>query len=78
MAIIDLEDLTGNIELVAFPETYDNNSIHFEIDRILDVSAKIDRRNEQLQLICESVTDDLSALGVETLPTRTIHLDSGE
>lgn len=74
MAIIDLEDLTGNIELVAFPDTFDNNSLHFEVDRILDVTAKIDRRNEQLQLICESVTDDLSALGVQSAPTRTIHL----
>ena len=59
MAIIELEDLTGTIELVAFPDTYDANITMWEPDKIVEVSAKVDRRGEQLQLICEMVTDKL-------------------
>ncbi len=75
MAIIDFEDLTGNIELVVFPECYEASSLLFEVDQILDVAAKIDRRNDQLQLICDTATDDLSELGeVELFPFKTVHL----
>jgi DNA polymerase-3 subunit alpha len=75
MAVIDFEDLTGNIELVAFPDCYESFASNFEADQILDVVAKVDRRNEQLQLICESVTPDLTALGgQEPQPRATLHV----
>jgi DNA polymerase-3 subunit alpha len=74
MAVIDLEDLTGNIELVAFPDCLESYGSQFEVDSILEVTAKVDRRNEQLQLICESASADLSELGDEPLPRRTVHV----
>jgi DNA polymerase-3 subunit alpha len=74
MAVIDLEDLTGNIDLVAFPDCFESIGSQFEVDAILEVTAKIDRRNEQLQLICESATADLSAIGEEPVPCRTVHV----
>jgi DNA polymerase-3 subunit alpha len=75
MAVIDLEDLTGNIELVVFPDSYESNLSLLEEDSILDVTAKLDRRNEQIQLVFESASDDLSEFGeVEIESTRTVHL----
>jgi DNA polymerase-3 subunit alpha len=74
MAVIDFEDLSGNIELVAFPDCFETYGDRFEVDVILDVTAKVDRRNEQLQLICEAVADDLSELGEEPAPSRTVHV----
>lgn len=74
MAVVELEDLTGNIDLVAFPDAFEGYGSHFEPDQILDITAKVDLRNEKLQLICESVSADLSELGAEPEPTRTVHL----
>lgn len=74
MAVAELEDLTGNIDLVAFPDCFDGYGSLFEGDQILDIVAKIDRRNEQLQLICESATIDLSALGEDPIPAKTVHV----
>jgi DNA polymerase III subunit alpha len=62
MAIIDLEDLTGNIELVAFPDCYEQFAELWEPDEILDITAKVDRRNEQLQLICETATNEIKQI----------------
>jgi DNA polymerase-3 subunit alpha len=74
MAIIEFEDLTGSIELVAFPDTYEQFAEHWEPDRILEVTAKLDKRGEQLQLICESATTELSAIVALPAPSRTVHL----
>jgi DNA polymerase-3 subunit alpha len=74
MAVAEIEDLTGTIELVAFPACFEAIGSHLEPDHVLDITAKIDLRNEKLQLICETVTDDLSELGEEPEPSRTVHL----
>jgi DNA polymerase-3 subunit alpha len=74
MAIIELEDLTGSIELVAFPDCYDQLSEFWEADKILEVTAKVDRRGDQLQLICETATDDISLEAKKPLPQRTVHV----
>ncbi len=74
MAIIELEDLTGTIELVAFPDTYDANLAMWEPDKIVEVMAKVDRRSDKPQLICESVTDQLRILGVAAPPPCSVNL----
>lgn len=74
MAIVEFEDLTGSIELVAFPDTYEQFQEHWEPDRIIEVTAKIDKRGEQLQLICESATTELSAIVAIPALRRTVHL----
>jgi len=74
MAIVDFADLTGNVDLVAFPDTFESYCSCFEVDQILEVRAKVDRRNEQLQLVCESATQDLAELGVDATPSRTVHV----
>jgi DNA polymerase-3 subunit alpha len=59
MAIVELEDLTGSMELVAFPDTYERTSEIWVADAIVLVEAKLDRRGEALQLICEAATTEL-------------------
>jgi DNA polymerase-3 subunit alpha len=74
MAIVDLEDLTGNIELVAFPDCYDQNADCWVQDAIVEVTAKLERRGEQLQLVCDTVSVDISAVPPPEVPRRTLHL----
>lgn len=73
MAIIDLEDLSGNIELVAFPDCYDQYADLWEPDTIIDVTAKVDRRGEQLQLVCETVTTEIKQ-APKRIARRSVHV----
>lgn len=73
MAVAEVEDLTGTIELVVFPDLFERVGEALQPDAILEVSAKVDRRNEQVQLVCESLTAELS-MPVAELPVRTVHL----
>lgn len=74
MAVVELEDMTGSMELVAFPDIYDQYSEVLEPDRIVEVVAKLDKRGDQLQLICESASIELSAIVAPPSPARTVHL----
>jgi len=74
MAIVEFEDLSGSIELVAFPDSYEQYMAMWEIDKILEVTAKVDRRGEQLQLICESATDQIETLAAAPPPSSYINL----
>ena len=73
MAVLDFEDMTGTIELVAFPETYQTFQDAWEVDNVLEIEAKIDRRGEQLQLICERVFDSIDMLGPKP-STQQVHI----
>ncbi|MFP4221754.1 MAG: OB-fold nucleic acid binding domain-containing protein [Phormidium sp.] len=53
MAIIQLEDLTGQVEAVVFPRTYERVHHHLIEDARLIVWGKVDRRDDSVQLIVE-------------------------
>ena len=55
MAILQLEDLTGSAEAVVFPKSFDRVKHLLEKDRRVMVWGKIDRRDEQTQLIVEDM-----------------------
>ena len=55
MAILQLEDLTGSTEAVVFPKTFDKVKHLLEKDKRLMVWGKIDRRDEQTQLIIDNM-----------------------
>ena len=57
MAVIEIEDLTGVMEAVLFPESYERFGAHLMEDAAVEVRAKVDERNESLQLL----VDDLKA-----------------
>lgn len=74
MAIVELEDLTGGMELVAFPDTYERTADLWQSDAIVLIEAKLDRRGESLQLICETATSELPACEPVPRPRRTVHV----
>lgn len=53
MAIVQMEDLTGTVEGVVFPKTYDRISALIEPDTRLIVWGKADRREDKMQIILE-------------------------
>jgi DNA polymerase III subunit alpha len=55
MAILTIEDLTGNTECVVFPKSYERVSEKLIVDARLMVWGKIDRRDDQAQFIVEDV-----------------------
>ncbi len=72
MAIVSVEDLTGTAELVAFPDAYDQHSAMWVEGLILDISAKIDYRNEQVQFICESARSEIPRLARRRAPRQLV------
>ncbi len=81
MAIVKMEDLTGAIEVVCFPETYDRVGELLEADAILEVTGKLDRRNEEAQIIADVVSRDLPEFEPrrsEQEPTVAVRLPGSE
>ena len=56
---VELEDLTGRIEMVLYPEAFEANSAELVVDHIVTVTGRTDYRNESLQLIGEHVTAEI-------------------
>lgn len=55
MAIVQVEDLTGQSEAVVFPRTFERVGQHIEPDVRLMVWGKVDRRDDRTQLIIDDV-----------------------
>lgn len=53
MAILQIEDLTGKSEAVVFPKCFERIKDYIEADRRLMIWGKVDRRDEQVQMIVE-------------------------
>jgi DNA polymerase-3 subunit alpha len=59
MAVAVFEDLSGRIDVVLFPDTFDRFGESVTEGAILDVRGRVDRRGESLQIVCETVVTDL-------------------
>jgi len=72
MAIIQIEDLTSQAEAVVFPKTYENINSQLIEDAHLIVWGKVDRRDEQVQLIVEDAEpiEQVKMVMVELTPQR--------
>ncbi|MBH8566515.1 trans-splicing intein-formed DNA polymerase III subunit alpha C-terminal partner DnaE-C [Nostoc sp. CENA67] len=68
MAILQIEDLTAQSEAVVFPKTYERISSILAVDTRLIIWGKVDRRDDQTQLIVED------AEPVETVQMVTVEL----
>ena len=55
MAVFDLEDLGGVMEVMVFPKTMTEHGHKLEDDRIVLVKARVDRRDDLPKLICQEV-----------------------
>ena len=53
MAVMKIEDITGEAEAVAFTETYEKIQKHLQKDAHLIIWGKVDRREDKLQIIVE-------------------------
>jgi DNA polymerase-3 subunit alpha len=53
MAIIQLEDLTGQTEAVVFPKSFERIGQYIQADARLMVWGKVDRRDDQVQFIID-------------------------
>jgi len=53
MLYVELEDVTGSIEVVVFPRTYETTRDVWEDDAILFVTGKAEMRGDRIQVICE-------------------------
>ncbi len=74
MAIVNIEDLTGAIEMVTFPDCYERCVGVLSEDAILEVTAKVERRGEQLQLVCEEASAELTTVRSRSQKRRAVHL----
>jgi DNA polymerase-3 subunit alpha len=54
MGVLAIEDLSGTLELVAFPECFERHAELWVEDAIIRAVVKVDLRNDQVQLVCES------------------------
>jgi DNA polymerase-3 subunit alpha len=57
MAAVQLEDMRGSIEVVVFPKAYQVHGTHLHEDAILLVTGTVKLRDEEPQLVCESVEE---------------------
>jgi len=55
MAIVTLEDKTGSIDAVFFPQAYASSAHLIEVDRIVFVRASVDRKREEPNLLVEEI-----------------------
>ena len=55
MAVFELEDVQGKVEVVMFPKTLDKFGHLLEVDNILFVKGTVDCRRENPNIICEEL-----------------------
>ena len=55
MAALELEDLAGSVEVVVFPRTFQAHRELLQEDAIVLVKGKVDTRDDQPKLLCETV-----------------------
>lgn len=78
MAILQIEDLTTTSEAVVFPKTYERINGILEIDARLIVWGKVDKRDEQTQLLVEDAeqVEKIQMVVVELNPHEASNIDT--
>ncbi|UKP00149.1 helix-hairpin-helix domain-containing protein [Nostoc sp. UHCC 0870] len=77
MAILQIEDLTSQTEAVVFPKTYERISFLLQVDVRLIIWGKLDRRDEQIQLIVEDAepVETVQMVMVELNPQQAANIE---
>ena len=64
MAFVTLEDTSGSIEMLVFPQTYDQYRYLLEENQVLCIEARLSiREDEETKLVCRSVALPQEAVG---------------
>ncbi|MFT4037467.1 MAG: DNA polymerase III subunit alpha [Thermomicrobiales bacterium] len=72
MAVLGAEDLSGRVEVVVFPSSYEQFGSTLNEGSIADIRGKLEKRGESLQLVCESLTFDLPVPVAAKAPVDTV------
>jgi DNA polymerase-3 subunit alpha len=77
MAIVQLEDLTGKAEAVVFPKSYERIKEHIQPDLRLMIWGKVDRRDDQVQLIIEDAepVEEVKMVMLELTPQQAGNIE---
>jgi DNA polymerase-3 subunit alpha len=71
MAFVELEDLNGRINVVVFPKAYSQCRELLADDRLVVIEGKVDVRNGEVQILCDSLQDyTLVDVGESHAPVR--------
>jgi DNA polymerase-3 subunit alpha len=71
MAFVILEDLTGTIEAIVFPNTYKDQREAIQVNKLAQISGKTEERNGAMQIICESIKPfESNSIQGHTLPAK--------
>jgi DNA polymerase III subunit alpha len=82
MLAATIEDLTGSMEVIVFPRTYDETGSHWVDEAPVVITGKVDFRDDVAQLLCETVQplDDMvnrrQALRLEVEVPRTGNVEA--
>jgi len=68
MLFVKLEDASGGIETLVFPNLYDNNKEIWQEEKILAVGGKISTKDAALKLIAETVVE-INPNNISQIPT---------
>ena len=77
MAVAILEDLSGRVDLVLFPDAFERYGELINVGAILDIRGRLERRGEALQIVCESVSKELPVPGPDAEQTEAIVIRFG-
>ncbi|MBR8836247.1 MAG: trans-splicing intein-formed DNA polymerase III subunit alpha C-terminal partner DnaE-C [Stigonema ocellatum SAG 48.90 = DSM 106950] len=77
MAILQIEDLTAQSEAVVFPKIYERIHLVLQVDSRLIIWGKVDRRDEQTQLIVEDAepVETVQMVMVELNPQQAANIE---
>jgi DNA polymerase-3 subunit alpha len=56
MAVFELEDLQGKVEVVMFPKKLEQFAELVEVDKVLFVTGKVDCQRENPNILCDKLT----------------------
>jgi len=57
MLFLSMEDLTGRIEALVFPNTLEKNSLLFKENKVLKIGGRLSDKDGTLKIICEEVEE---------------------
>ncbi|MFH1392492.1 MAG: DNA polymerase III subunit alpha [bacterium] len=57
MAFVELEDLTGRIEVVVFPRTFEQSQETWQADKLVLIKGILNNRDDSLKMICNGVEE---------------------
>ncbi len=75
MAFGYIEDYRGEIEMVAFPDTYSTNVETLQVNRVLGCLGKLERRKDTIQLVLDEIKplDELEERDARAVHIRLCH-----